>query len=99
MGGVLFANLGALRTGGELVRTVADTIHAGFDGPVFRAPLAGTTNILLVAARDGEPSPPPSGTRMGAVWSFGRHRAGNSVLTDDFCPVETITARDLRRRG
>ncbi len=97
VGGVLFANLGALRSGGELVRTVADTMQAGFGGPVFRAPLRGTTNVLLIAARGGDAPPPPSGTRLGAVWSFGRHVPGGSVLTDDFCPVETITARDLRR--
>ena len=94
-GGVLFVNLGALRPGGELVRTLADTMQAGFGGPVFRAPLRGTFNVLLVAARDGRAPPPPSDTALDAAWSFALHLPGDRVLTDDFCPVESITARDL----
>jgi len=95
-GGVCFVNLGALRAGGELVRTLADTMHAGFGDPVFRAPLAGTSNVLLVAARGWTAPPPPAETRLMVTWSFGRHVPGGRVLTDDYCPVESITTRDLR---
>jgi len=95
VGGILFANLGALRAGGELVRTIADTMHAGFEGPVFRAPLSGTQNVLLIAARDAEAPPPPPGTRLDVRWSFARHIPGRRIFTDDHCPVESLTARDL----
>jgi hypothetical protein len=27
--------------------------------------------------------------------SFGRHLPGGMVLTDDYCPVESLTAHDL----
>ncbi|MHC4448671.1 MAG: fused MFS/spermidine synthase [Planctomycetota bacterium] len=96
-GGICFVNLGALRAGGELVQTVADTMRAGFDGPVYRAPLGGTANVLLVAANGTEVPAPPAGTRMSVIWSFGRHRPSDRVLTDDYCPVESITARDLNQ--
>ena len=94
--GVCFVNLGALRAGGELVRTLADTMQAGFEGPVYRAPLIGTANVLLIAANGGAAPPPPPETRLAVVWSFGLHVPGERVLTDDYCPVEAITARDLR---
>ena len=94
-GGILFVNLGALRPGGELVLTIADTMHAGFGGPVFRAPLAGTQNVLLVSARDERAPPPPAGSRLDVIWSFALHVAGDRILTDDFCPVESITTRDM----
>ncbi|MHC4953913.1 MAG: fused MFS/spermidine synthase [Planctomycetota bacterium] len=93
--GILFVNLGTLRPGGELVQTICDTLHAGFGGPVYRAPLERTQNVLLVAARSGPAPAPPAQTRLGVVWSFGRHVPGKRILTDDFCPVESITARDL----
>jgi len=70
-------------------------MHAGFDGPVFRAPLAGTLNVLLIAARDAEAPPPPPGTPLDVGWTFARHIPGNRVFTDDFCPVESLTARDM----
>lgn len=94
-GGVLFVNLGALRPGGRLVRALADTLVAGFGSPVFRAPLAGQQNVLLVAARGGPPPPPPESTPLGVPESFGLHVPGSDVLTDDHCPVERLTARDL----
>jgi len=94
-GGILFANLGAMRSGGLLVKTIADTLHAGFQGPVFRAPLSGTLNVLLIAARDAEAPPPPRGTRLAVRWSFARHIPGDRVFTDDHCPVESLTVRDL----
>ncbi|MHC4940464.1 MAG: fused MFS/spermidine synthase [Planctomycetota bacterium] len=95
-GGICFVNLGALRAGGELVQTLADTMQTGFGGPVFRAPLLGTANVLLVAAHGTRAPPPPPESRLAVVWSFGLHVAGDRVLTDDYCPVESITARDLR---
>ncbi len=97
-GGLLFVNLGALRPGGRLVRVLADTIGAGFDTPVFRAALGQTANVLLVCARDGTAPPPPSGSQLDIEHSFGRHVQGSGglVLTDDFCPVESLTARDLK---
>jgi len=94
-GGICFVNLGALRPGGEPVRTIADRMHAGFGDPVYRAPLAGMANLLLVVSRGRRAPPPPPETRMGVVASYGLHVAGDRVLTDDFCPVESITARDL----
>jgi len=96
-GGMLFVNLGALRPGGRLVRVVADTIGAGFGDPVFRAPIEGSTNVLLVCARDRVAPPPPPGSQLGIRESFGRHvqGSGDLVLTDDFCPVESLTAKDL----
>ena len=94
-GGILFANLGTLRPGGALVNTIADTMHAGFDGPVYRAPLAGTLNVLLIAARNRNAPPPPPGTRLDAVWSFALHIPGDHVFTDDHCPVESLTTRDM----
>ncbi|MEM8885669.1 MAG: fused MFS/spermidine synthase [Planctomycetota bacterium] len=95
-GGGLFVNLGTLRYGGVLSKTIADTMHAGFGDPVYRAPMRGYFNQLLTVARDAEMNPPPRGTRLDVTYSFGRHLPGNRVLTDDFCPIETITARDLR---
>jgi spermidine synthase len=94
-GGILFVNLGALRAGGELVRVISNTVHAGFGTPVFRAPLANTSNVLIVAARDAEAPPPPPGSQMLIEASFGRHLPGGMVLTDDYCPVESLTAHDL----
>lgn len=96
-GGLLLVNLGALRAGGALVRTLGETIAAAFGTPVFRAPLDGQTNVLLVAARGGAPPPPPATTPLGAPQSFGLHPPGSGeVMTDDRCPVELLTARDLR---
>ena len=94
-GGVLFVNQGALRAGGELVLTIADTMHAGFGGPVFRAPLKETQNVLLVSARDERAPPPPAESRLDVTWSFALHIPGDRILTDDFCPVESITTRDM----
>ncbi|MHC4934284.1 MAG: fused MFS/spermidine synthase, partial [Planctomycetota bacterium] len=94
-GGMIFVNLGAMRPGGPLVRALCDTMAAGFDGPVFRCPLEFQANVLLVAARDGIAPRPPKRTPLLAAASFGLHLAGNAVLTDDFCPVESLTARDL----
>jgi spermidine synthase len=94
-GGILFVNLGAMRPGGRLVRALCDTMTAGFEGPVFRCPLEFQTNVLLVAARDAIVPRPPKRTPLLAAASFGLHIAGDAVLTDDFCPVESLTARDL----
>jgi predicted membrane-bound spermidine synthase len=94
-GGILFVNLGAMRPGGLLVRTLCDTMAAGFNGPVFRCPLEFQTNVLLVAARDATAPPPPKRTKLLAAASFGLHLPGDAVLTDDFCPVESLTVRDL----
>lgn len=94
-GGVLFVNLGALRPGGELVRVIANTVHAGFGNEVYRAPLQDTSNVLIVAARDRKAPPPPPGSQLLIEASFGLHRPGGLVLTDDYCPVESLTARDL----
>jgi len=97
-GGMLFVNLGALRPGGPLVRTLADTMQAGFGSPVYRAPLSGLTNVLLVARRDAPVPPPPPSTPLDVDASFGLHvpdPATRRVLTDDWCPVERLTAQDL----
>jgi len=98
-GGLLLCNIGALRPGGTLVRTLADTAAAGFGTPVALAPLEAQTNVLLVAARGGPPPAPPSHIQLGAFDSFARHVPGRGVvLTDDFCPVEALTAGDLELR-
>jgi spermidine synthase len=98
-GGLLLCNVGALRPGGPLVKTIADTAAAGFGTDVALAPLESQSNVLLVAARGGPPPAPPSDIRLGAADSFARHVAGRGiVLTDDFCPVEALTARDLEVR-
>jgi spermidine synthase len=94
-GGLLVVNLGALRTGGALVRALASTVEAGFQSDVFLAPLEGQANVLIVAARGGPPPPPPDSIQLGAADSFGRHVRPGLVLTDDKCPVEALTARDL----
>ena len=96
--GLLLVNVGALRTGGPLVRAVADTMAAGFGSPVARAPLRDQQNVLLIAARRGAPPPPPAGIPLGVEESFGLHVAGGVVLTDDACPIERLTARDLLLR-
>ncbi len=93
--GLLFVNLGALRAGGPLVRALADTIAAGFEAPVYRCPLHEQSNVMLVAGRGAVPPPPP-GTPLLVPWSFALHLPGDSVLTDDFCPIEALTMRDLR---
>jgi spermidine synthase len=97
-GGLLLVNLGALRPGGRLVEALAATIAAGFGSRVYRAPLAGQSNVLLVAARAERVPPPPESTPLQAAASFGLHRGGGVVLTDDYCPVESLTARDLLLR-
>jgi len=99
-GGLLLCNIGALRPGGMLVRALADTAAAGFGTPVALAPLEDQANVLLVAARGGPPPAPPSDIALGAFDSFARHVPGKDplVLTDDFCPVEALTARDLELR-
>jgi predicted membrane-bound spermidine synthase len=98
-GGLLLCNIGALRPGGTLVRALADTAAEGFLAPVALAPLEGQANVLLVAMRGGPPPAPPSHIALGAADSFARHVPGDGfVLTDDFCPVEALTARDLERR-
>ena len=92
-------NLGALRPGGRLVEVVADTMAAGFEGPVYRCPLDGQSNILLVARRGRPADPPPSDTPLQAAASFALHvETRTVVLPDDFCPVESITADDLMLR-
>ncbi len=93
--GLLFVNLGALRPGGPLVRALADTMAAGFGSPVYRAPLHEQSNVLLVAGRGKVPPPPPD-TPLLVPWSFALHRPGGTVLTDDYCPIESLTMRDLR---
>ena len=75
--------------------TVAGTMEAGFGAPVARAPLAGQSNVLLVAARGGPPDPPPRDSELRIWYSFGRHSGRDIVLTDDHCPVERLTAEDL----
>jgi len=98
-GGLLLCNIGALRPGGTLVRSLADTAAEGFGTPVALAPLEEQANVLLVAMRGGPPPAPPSHIQLGAADSFARHVAGKGiVLTDDFCPVEALTARDLDLR-
>ncbi len=97
-GGMLFINLGALRPGGRLVHAIADTMAAGFESPVYRAPLLHQQNVVLVAARDGTVPPPPESTRLGVSLSFALHEAGDLVFTDDHCPVERFTAEDLLLR-
>jgi MFS family permease len=98
-GGMVFVNVGALRPGGLLVQTLADTVAKGFAGPVYRCPLAEyQQNVLLVAARGGAAPPPPKGTPFLVPWSFAPHDAGDRVLTDDRCPVESLTMRDLQLR-
>lgn len=98
-GGLLLCNVGALRPGGKLVKTLADTAAAGFGTPVALAPLEDQANVLLVAARGGPPPAPPSHIALGAFDSFARHVPGKGiVLTDDDCPVEALTARDLELR-
>ncbi|MHC4973389.1 MAG: fused MFS/spermidine synthase [Planctomycetota bacterium] len=95
-GGLAVLNLGALRHGSRLVDVVADTVAAGFEGPVYRCPLHEQANVLIVAARGGEVPPPPPGMPLGVDLSFARHRPTEGlVLTDDYCPVESLTARDL----
>jgi spermidine synthase len=94
-GGMLFVNLGALRPGGELVRVISNTVHAGFGNAVYRAPLLDTSNVLIIAARDRTPPPPPAGSQLLIDASFGLHRPAGLVLTDDYCPVESLTAHDL----
>jgi spermidine synthase len=94
-GGMLFANLGTLRPGSGLVRIFANTIAAGFGSDVFRAPMHEQSNVLLVARRGGDPAPPPKGSALLIDASFARHVAGGEVLTDDHCPIESLTAKDL----
>jgi MFS family permease len=94
-GGMLFVNLGALRPGGTLVRTIADTMAAAFGTPIARCPLDGQQNVLLVARRGGAPPPPPPSTPLGVPDSFAIHVPGDRILTDDRCPVERLTAQDL----
>ena len=94
-GGVVFINLGALRPGGLLVDTLCDTVAAGFESDVFRAPLHNQDNVLIIAARGGPPPAPPSKVPLLVPASYAKHIAGNHVLTDDFCPVESLTAKDL----
>ncbi len=98
-GGLLLVNIGALRPGGRLVRALADTAAAGFGTPVALAPLEDQANVLLVAMRGGPPPAPPSHIALNAFDSFARHVPGKGlVLTDDDCPVEALTARDLELR-
>jgi MFS family permease len=94
-GGMVFVNLGALRAGGLLVNTLCDTMAAGFSGDVYRAPLNQQQNVLLVAARDSAMRMPPEATPLLVPVSFGKHVPGDNVLTDDYCPVEFLTAKDL----
>jgi protein-L-isoaspartate O-methyltransferase len=98
--GLLLCNIGALRPGGMLVRTLADTAAAGFGTDVALAPLGGDQqNVLLVAMRGGMPPEPPQNAAFRVFDSFARHVPGKGlVLTDDFCPVEALTARDLELR-
>jgi len=99
-GGLLVCNIGALRPGGALVKTLADTAAAGFQSDVALAPLQDLANVLLVACRGGPPPAPPSHIQLNAYDSFARHVPDKDglVLTDDYCPVEAITARDLELR-
>jgi len=97
-GGYCFLNLGALRPGSRLVEVVADTMAAGFEGPVYRCPLDGQSNVLLVARHGLLAEPPPSDTPLQAAASFALHVPTGFVLTDDFCPVESLTADDLLLR-
>jgi spermidine synthase len=97
-GGLVFLNLGTLRYGSRLVDVVANTVAAGFEGPVYRCPLHEQANVLIVAARGGAVPPPPRGMPLGVDLSFARHRPGAFILTDDFCPVESLTAKDLLLR-
>jgi predicted membrane-bound spermidine synthase len=94
-GGLALLNLGTLRYGSHLVDVVASTIAAGFGGPVYVCPLYEQANVLIVAARGGPVPPPPPGMPLGVDFSFARHRPGALVLTDDYCPVESLTAQDL----
>jgi spermidine synthase len=97
-GGLLLANIGALHAGGALVRTLANTAAAGFGTPVAVAPLDRQANVLVVAARGGPPPAPPSSIALRVADSFARHVPTGLVLTDDYCPVESLTGEDLRRR-
>jgi hypothetical protein len=97
-GGMVFVNLGALRYGSRLVDVLANTMAAGFAGPVYRCPLYEQANVLLVAARGGPAPPPPRDMPLGVDRSFALHVTDDFVLTDDFCPVERLTARDLLLR-
>jgi hypothetical protein len=78
-----------------LVEVVADTMAAGFEGPVYRCPLFAQSNVLLVARRGSPADPPPDDTPLQAAASFALHVGTGFVLTDDFCPVESLTADDL----
>jgi len=97
-GGMLLVNLGALRPGGRLVRVVCNTLHAGFQTPVYRCPLEYQSNVVLIAARGGPPRAPPDDLPLFASQSFGLHVPDGLVLTDDYCPVESLTANDLMLR-
>ncbi len=80
------------------MRAIADTMAAGFETPVYRAPLLHQQNVFLVAAKGGTVPPPPKGTRLGVPLSYALHEAGDLVFTDDHCPVERYTAQDLLLR-
>ncbi len=97
--GMVFVNLGALRPGSTLVKIVADTMASGWGGTIARCPLEDQANILLVAAR-GRPVPlPPAGSQLRIRESMAPHvPAGFKPLTDDWCPVESLTANDLQLR-
>jgi len=97
--GMVFVNLGTLRPGSHLVQVVADTMHAGWGGPIIRCPLKDQANILLLAARRSAVPLPPSGSQLDIVNSWAPHQpTGGPILTDDWCPVEALTADDLRLR-
>jgi hypothetical protein len=77
---------------------LANTLAAGFERSVARCPLQGQSNVLLVAARDGPPRPPPKNSALAIHYSFARHVPEGLVLTDDYCPVESLTAGDMLLR-